>query len=102
MSRRVWTYEQKLAVVLEILKGSEPVTAICHTHSVALSQAYHWRDAFLEGGRKGLQDRRSPQHRDPVREENRKLKELVGSQALVIDAQKKLAGVLAEDGSGTW
>jgi len=102
MGRRVWTQEQKLAVVLEILKGSEPITAICHRHSVAMSQAYRWQDAFLAGGRQGLQDRRHPQHRDPVREENRKLKELVGSQALVIDAQKKLTGLLAEDGNGTW
>lgn len=102
MGRRVWTFEQKLGVVLEIVKGSEPVTAICHRHQVAMSQAYRWRDAFLKGGRDGLQDRRHPQHRDPVREENRKLKELVGSQALIIDAQKKLAGLCAEDGSGTW
>ena len=102
MGRRIWTQEQKLAVVLEILKGNESITAICHRHSVAMNQAYRWRDAFLEGGRKGLQDRRNPQHRDPVREENRKLKELVGSQALIIEAQKKLAGMLAEDGSGRW
>ena len=99
MGRRIWTHEQKLAVVLEMVKGDEPITAICHRHSVAMSQAYRWRDAFLAGGRKGLQDRRHPQHRDPVREENRQLKELVGSQALVIEAQKKLAGMLAEDGS---
>ena len=91
MGRRMWTQEQKLAVVLEMLKGSESITTICQRHSVAMNQAYRWRDAFLEGGR-------NPQHRDPVREENRKLKEMVGSQALIIEAQKKLA----EDGSGRW
>ena len=99
MGRRMWTKEQKLAVVLEMLKGSDSISAICHRHSVAMNQAYRWRDAFLEGGRKGLSDKRNPHHRDPVREENRKLKELVGSQALIIDAQKKLAGMLSEDGS---
>ena len=99
MGRRMWTQEQKLAVVLEMLKGSESISAICHRHSVAMNQAYRWRDAFLESGRKGLLDRRNLQHRDPVREENRRLKELVGSQALIIEAQKKLAGMLAEDGS---
>jgi transposase len=99
MGRRMWTQEQKLAVVLEMLKGNDAISAICHRHGVAMNQAYRWRDTFLEGGRKGLLDKRNPQHRDPVREENRKLKELVGSQALIIDAQKKLAGMLAEDGS---
>ena len=99
MGRRMWTQEQKLAVVLEMLKGSESISAICHRHSVAMNQAYRWRDAFLDGGRKVLRDKRNPQHRDPVREENRTLKELVGSQALIIESQKKLAGMLAEDGS---
>ncbi len=99
MGRRIWTQEQKLAVVLEMMKGGDSIAAICHRHGVAMHQAYRWRDTFLEGGRKGLLDKRKPQHRDPVREENRTLKELVGSQALIIEAQKKLAGMLAEDGS---
>jgi transposase-like protein len=95
----MWTQEQKLAVVLEMMKGGDSMSAIGHRHGVAMHQAYRWRDAVLAGGRQGLLDRRNPQHRDPVREEHRKLKELVGSPALLIEAQTKLAGLLAEDGS---
>ena len=41
----------------------------------------------------GLRDQRNPKHRDPVKEELRALRELAGSQALIIEAQKKLAGL---------
>ena len=102
MTRRVWSLEQKLAIVLELVKSAEPVTAICQRHQIAVRQAYRWRDAFLAAGQQGLQDRRAPQHREPLREENRQLKELVGTQALVIDAQKKLTGRWPVGGNGTW
>ena len=91
MARRTWTVEEKLSVVLEMMKGQESITNLCHRHGVAMSQAYRWRDAFLERGKLGLKDQRK--HRDPVKEELRALRELAGSQALIIEAQKKLAGL---------
>jgi len=102
MSRRTWTVEEKLSIVLEMVKGQESVTSLCHRHGVALSQAYCWRDAFLERGKLGLRDQRNPKHRDSVKEELRALRELAGSQALIIEAQKKFTGMLAENGNGTW
>ena len=102
MARRTWTGEEKLAVVLEMVQGQESVTSLCHRHGVALSQAYRWRDAFLERGQAGLRDQRNPTHRDPVQEELRQLRELAGSQALIITAQKKLAGLPAFGRNGSW
>ena len=93
MSRRTWTGEEKLSMVLEMLKGQESVTSLCHRHGVAMSQVYRWRDAFLERGKQGLKDQRNPKHRDPVKEDLRALRELAVSPALIIDAQKKLAGL---------
>ena len=93
MSRRAWTVEEKLSMVLEMVKGQESITSLCHRHGVAMSQAHRWRDAFLEQGKLGLRDQRNPKHRDPVKEELRALRELAGSQALIIEAQKKLAGL---------
>ena len=100
--RRTWKLEEKLAVVLELLKGEESVTSLCHRHGVAMAQAYRWRDAFIERGKMGLKDQRNPKHRDPVQEENRRLRELAGSQALIIDAQKKLAGMPMVGQNGGW
>ena len=93
MSRRTWTVEEKLSMVLEMVKGQESITSFCHRHGVAMSQAYRWRDAFLERGKLGLRDQRNPKHRDPVKEELRALRALAGSQALSIEAQKNLAGL---------
>jgi len=94
MNRKIWATEEKTAIVLEMIKGDESMVAICTRHGVSASQAYRWQEQFLAGGRAALVDRRGRKGRDPVEDENRRLKELVGQQALVIEAQKKLAGVL--------
>lgn len=94
MPRKYWSKDEKTAIVLEILRGEEKVAAICARYGVTATQAYQWRDQFLEAGKAGLKDRRTKHGRDPVLYENRRLKELLGHQALVIDTQKKLAGLL--------
>ncbi len=73
--RRTWTGEEKLSVVLELVKGQETVTSLCQRHGVAVSQVYRWREAFLERGKVGLRDQRNPKHRDPVKEEVRALRD---------------------------
>ena len=93
MNRRVWPNEEKVTIVLEMLKGEESAAAICVHHGVSATQAYRWQEQFLAGGRAALADRRTKASRDPVADENRRLKELAGQQALIIDAQKKLAGI---------
>ncbi len=94
MNRKLWSSEEKVAIILEILRGDEPAAVICTRHGVSATQAYRWLDRFLEGGRKVLTDKRTKRGRDPVLDENRQLKELAGQQALIIEAQKKLAGIL--------
>lgn len=94
MNRKVWSNEEKTAIVLEMIRGLDSVSAICTRHGVSATQAYRWQEQFLSGGRAALSDRRTRGSRDPVADENRRLKELAGQQALVIEAQKKLAGIL--------
>jgi len=59
INRKIWTVEEELRVVLVMLKGEETVTEICHRHQVSATQAYRWRDIFLEGGKKALSDGRT-------------------------------------------
>jgi|TARA_B100002003_G_C13891825_1_gene434852 transposase-like protein len=94
MNRKLWSNEEKVAIILEILRGGESAAAVCTRYGVSATQAYRWLDRFLEGGRKALTDKRTRRGRDPVLDENRQLKELAGQQALIIEAQKKLAGIL--------
>ena len=93
MNRKIWSNEEKTAIVLEIIRGNESAAGICVRHGVSATQAYRWQEQFLAGGRAALADKRTRGGRDPVADENRRLKELAGQQALIIDAQKKLAGV---------
>ena len=94
MNRKLWSNEEKVVIILEILRGEERAAAICTRHGVSATQAYRWLDRFLEGGRRAITDKRTRRGHDPVLDENRQLKELAGQQALIIEAQKKLAGIL--------
>jgi transposase len=94
MNRKIWSNEEKATIVLEMIKGQESIAAICARHGVSATQAYRWQEQFLAGGRSALADKRTKGGRDPVTDENRRLKELAGQQALIIEAQKKLAGIL--------
>jgi len=94
MNRKKWSKEEKITVVLEMIRGGDSVAAICARHGVRATQAYRWQEQFLAGGRDALSDKRRKGSHDPVAEENRRLKELVGQQALIIEAQKKINGVL--------
>jgi transposase len=91
--RKIWSNEEKTAIVLEMIRGQVSVAAICARHGVSATQAYRWQDQFLSGGRAALSDKRS-KGSNLVADENRRLKELAGQQALIIEAQKKLAGIL--------
>jgi len=93
MNRKIWGTEEKTAIVLEMVKSLDPVAVICTRHGVSATQAYRWQEQFLAGGRAALADRRTRGSRDPVADENRRLKELAGQQALIIETQKKLAGI---------
>jgi transposase len=94
MNRKIWSIEEKTTIVLEMIKGEESVAAICTHHSVSATQAYRWQEQFLVGGRTALADRRTMKGHRLIEDENHRLKELVGQQALIIEAQKKLAGIL--------
>ena len=94
MNRKLWSNDEKVAIVLEIIRGDESTAVICTRYGVSATQAYRWLDRFLEGGRSALTDKRARRGRDLLLNENRQLKELAGQQALIIEAQKKLAGIL--------
>ncbi len=94
MNRKLWSNEEKIAIILEILRGDESAAVVCTRHGVSVTQACRWLDRFLEGGRRAITDKRTRRGREPLLDENRRLKELAGQQALIIEAQKKLAGIL--------
>ncbi len=94
MKRKLWSNEEKVAIILGIVRGNESAAPICTRHGVSATQANKWLGRLLVGGRRALTDKRTRRGGDPLLDENRQLKELAGQQALIIEAQKKLAGIL--------
>ncbi|MFH0736893.1 MAG: helix-turn-helix domain-containing protein [bacterium] len=81
------TVEEKLAIVLEGLKGESTVSDICHKYGLSQSVYYKWRDRFLEGGKKGLIN-----PNDSIVNDKAKLEEyerVIGRQTIEIQILKK-------------
>ncbi len=82
--KKKWTAEEKLAVVLDGLKG-RPVREVCREHGISDNQYYKWREEALTGMRGSLQDKRSKQCRDRSWEvERNRLLKMIGEQQFII------------------
>jgi len=57
MNRKLWSNEEKVSIVLKVLRGDESAASICTRHGVSATQVYRWLDRFLEGGRNALEDK---------------------------------------------
>jgi len=86
MKRRQWTGKQKLQIVLEGLGGKVPLGELCARHQIGQAQYYQWRDQLFNYGAKVF-DRGGPEQTEQrLREENRRLKTLVGE--LTVELKK--------------
>ena len=53
-TRRRFTAEEKIRIVLEGLRGEIPVTELCRQEGIQPSIYYKWSKAFLDSGKNGL------------------------------------------------
>ena len=70
-TRRKFTSEEKIRIVLEGLRGEIPVSELARREGIAPTVYYRWSKAFLEAGKNGLA---KDTHRDATTEEVRRLK----------------------------
>ena len=70
-TRRKFSAEEKIRIVLEGLRGEIPVTELCRREQIQPTIYYRWSKAFLEAGKNGLM--RDTQ-RDATTDEVRQLK----------------------------
>ena len=93
LTRRRFSAEEKIHIVLEGLRGEESIAALCRREGIAKSLYYTWSKEFLEAGKKRLAgDTARAATGDEVkhlRREARDLKEVVAEQALEIRLLKK-------------
>jgi transposase len=92
-TRRIFSAEQKIMIVMEALRGEDSAAAICRKHGIADSMFYKWNKEFLEAGKKrqaGDTTREATSDEvTALRKENQKLKEIVAELVLRYDIVKK-------------
>ena len=89
MSKK-WSPEEKMAIVMEMLKKDKPIAQICKAYGVSDGMAYKWRDEALCAMQSALSDGRKNSQVNPEAEKERLLK-IIGQQTVVIDYQKKIS-----------
>jgi len=97
-TRRIFSSEQKITVVMEALRAEMSVAELCRKYSIQESQFYKWNKEFLEAGKKRLSgDTTRDATSDEVaelRRENQKLKETVADLVIRYDIVKKSLNIL--------
>jgi transposase len=93
VTRKQYSAEEKIRIVLEGLRGEETIAALCRREGIAESLYYNWSKEFLEAGKKRLAgDTARAATSDEVkqlRREARDLKEVVAEQTLELRLLKK-------------
>ena len=97
VTRRKYTAEQKIKVVVEGLRGEIPVTELCRREGLSPAIYYQWSKAFLETGKNGLtKDTRRDATSDEVKtlkQENGELKKALAEAVLDVQRLKKSLGL---------
>src|SRR5690606_4030794 len=93
-TRRIFTAEQKILIVMEGLRAETSVAELCRKHSIAQSQFYAWNKEFMEAGKKRLNGEvtreATSDEVSELKKENARLKEMVADLVLRYDIVKKV------------
>jgi len=95
-TRRKFSAEEKIRIVLEGLRGEETISELCRREGIAPTVYYKWSKSFLEAGKQRLagETKRDASTEEVVvlRRENAELKRLVAEQMLKVELFKKSLG----------
>ncbi len=98
-TRRHFSAEDKIRIVLEGLRGEDSIAEICRREGIASSQYYGWSKDFLEAGKRRLAGdtarAATPSEVKDLRREAQTLKEVVADLTLENRLLKKS---MTEDG----
>ena len=97
-TRRIFTAEQKILIVMEALRAETSIAELCRKHAIQESTFYKWNKEFIEAGKKQLSGdtfrQATTEEVSQLREENRKLKETVADLVIRYDIVKKSLEIL--------
>ena len=96
-TRRKFSAEEKIRIVVDGLRGEISVSALCWREGIAPTMYYRWSKAFLEAGKNGLtRDTRrdaTAQEVKQLKEENEILKKALAEAILDVQKYKKSLGM---------
>ena len=94
-TRRKFSTEEKIRIVLEGLRGEESIAELCRREGISPNLYYNWSKEFLEAGKKRLlgDTKREATSGEVIalRSENEQLKQLVAELTLEIRKLKKIS-----------
>jgi len=95
-TRRKFSAEEKIRIVLEGLRGDETISELCRREGIAPTVYYKWSKSFLEAGKLRLsgETKRNATSEEvrALRRENEDLKRLLAEQMLKVELFKKSLG----------
>jgi transposase len=96
-TRKHFTAEEKIRIVLEGLRGQVPISELCRREGLSAAAYYKWSKDFLDAGKNGLtlstrRDATSDEVRN-LKEENDSLKKAVADLMLDVIRYKKSLGL---------
>ena len=101
-TRRKFSAEEKIRIVLEGMRGEASVAELCRREGIAANLYYRWSKEFLEAGKKRLNGdtvrEATSSEVTGLRSENRELKEVVAELTLKNRVLKKSLTGLGEEG----
>jgi len=88
-TRRKFSAEEKIRIVLEGLRGEESIASLCRREGIVANLYYRWSKEFLEAGKKRLlgdtQREATSTEVTDLRKENARLKEVVAVASAKVD-----------------
>ncbi len=103
-TRRKFSSEEKIRIVLEGLKGEETIAELCRREGISPNLYYNWSKEFLEAGKRRLQGNTKREASTgeviSLRQENGRLKQLVADLCLKNQFLKKTEDGLGNEGGG--
>ena len=92
-TRKRYSAEEKIRIVLEGLRGEDSIAGLCHREGIPTNLYYRWSKDFLEAGKKRLMGdtvrEGSSDEVSGLRKENTQLKQLVAEVLLKNRVLKK-------------
>lgn len=80
-TRKRYTAEEKIRIVMEGIRGDEPISTLCRREGIHANMYYKWLKSFMEAGKERLkgEEKRGATHGEveELKRDNDRLKQLV-------------------------